>query len=325
MSLYAIARSAARHTVHRSSLRATIAAMSTSVPRAKTASALIIGDEILSGKTKDTNSNFLAKSLFDIGVDMRRIEVVPDVEEEIIEAVRRMSETYDYVFTTGGIGPTHDDITYESIAKAFNDELVLHEETLAMMARISPKMVEVTPLAAVADPAALDRKSYMTVRDDPTIAGGAPSVVTTTQPRLRMARLPSQSRSVFTPGLWVPLCITNGNVHIFPGIPRLFQAMLTGYLPTIAKEAGVPLRRRAVGTQLPESNIADALTAIQEQYGPQGIKIGSYPTFGDGNAGRDRVNVTVVGRDLPLVEKVASEIAAAIQGHLLPVVTPSPL
>lgn len=77
----------------------------------KTAGCIIIGDEVLNGKTNDTNSNFLAKLLFDVGVDLKRIEVIPDEEEEIVEAARRMVDKYDFVCASGGIGPTHDDIT----------------------------------------------------------------------------------------------------------------------------------------------------------------------------------------------------------------------
>ncbi|GAA5836901.1 hypothetical protein JCM11251_005818 [Rhodosporidiobolus azoricus] len=95
----------------------------------KTAGCLIIGDEVLNGKTRDSNSNFFAKMLFDIGVDPKRIEVIADDEDEIVEAVRRMHKNYDMIVTSGGIGPTHDDITYQSIAKAFDTTLEYHEET----------------------------------------------------------------------------------------------------------------------------------------------------------------------------------------------------
>lgn len=90
-------------------------------------SCLIIGDEVLNGKTKDTNSNFLAQFCFTAGIDLKRIEVIADDEEEIIEAARRMSEKYDWVISSGGIGPTHDDITYQSMAKAFNAEPLQYE------------------------------------------------------------------------------------------------------------------------------------------------------------------------------------------------------
>jgi molybdenum cofactor synthesis domain-containing protein len=99
-----------------------------------TAGCLIIGDEVLNGKTKDTNSNYFAKFCFDRGIDLKRIEVIPDDEDDIVEAARRMTSKYDFVITSGGIGPTPDDITYQSLAKAFDGEpLEYHDETLRRM------------------------------------------------------------------------------------------------------------------------------------------------------------------------------------------------
>merc|ERR1712093_457808 len=89
---------------------------------------LIIGDEVLGGKTVDTNSAYMAKFCFQLGMALKRIEVIADDEDEIVEAVKRMSTNYDFVVTSGGIGPTHDDITYQSIAKAFSLPLILHDE-----------------------------------------------------------------------------------------------------------------------------------------------------------------------------------------------------
>jgi len=87
----------------------------------------------LNGKTKDTNSNFFAQFCFDLGIELKRIEVIADDEDEIIEAARRMTKNYDFVVTSGGIGPTHDDITYASLAKAFDLPLVHHKETMERM------------------------------------------------------------------------------------------------------------------------------------------------------------------------------------------------
>ncbi|KAJ5492395.1 hypothetical protein N7453_010492 [Penicillium expansum] len=102
-----------------------------------TAACLIIGDEVLGGKTIDTNSPYLAKFCFSLGIELKRVEVIPDDEEDIIEAVRRMSSRYDFVVTSGGIGPTHDDITYSAIAKAFNLKLALHQPAFERMKRLS--------------------------------------------------------------------------------------------------------------------------------------------------------------------------------------------
>ncbi|KAF8752406.1 Molybdopterin binding protein, partial [Rhizoctonia solani] len=103
----------------------------------KTAACLIIGDEILNGKTHDSNSNYFAKFCFERGVALKRIEVIADDEGEIVEASRRMVKNYDFVVTSGGIGPTHDDITYASLGVAFNNPLVLHQPTLERMYEMS--------------------------------------------------------------------------------------------------------------------------------------------------------------------------------------------
>ncbi|KAA8571286.1 hypothetical protein EYC84_000610 [Monilinia fructicola] len=102
-----------------------------------TAACLIIGDEVLGGKTVDTNSAYLAKFCFKHGINLKRVEVIADEEEEIVEAVRRMSNNYDFVVTSGGIGPTHDDITYQSIGNAFGLKLKLHQEAYERMKRLS--------------------------------------------------------------------------------------------------------------------------------------------------------------------------------------------
>eukprot|EP00002_Diphylleia_rotans_P009709 TRINITY_DN2006_c0_g1_i3.p1 TRINITY_DN2006_c0_g1~~TRINITY_DN2006_c0_g1_i3.p1 ORF type:complete len:294 (+),score=71.14 TRINITY_DN2006_c0_g1_i3:119-1000(+) len=153
----------------------------------KTAAILLVGDEILSGKIHDTNGHFLARFLYKQGVDLKRMVVVPDTIEDISRHVVDLSNKFDYVFTSGGIGPTHDDMTYDAIAYAFNTKLVLDEETKARMAA---KMT--SPL---------------------------------NDARLRMARFPTPYNKLWTPGLWVPIVVTR-NVYILPGIPRLFEQMI---------------------------------------------------------------------------------------------------
>src|SRR5882724_4411412 len=98
-----------------------------------TAAVLVIGDEILSGRTQDTNTNYIAKFLGSLGIDLKEARVVPDVEDEIVAALNALRARYTYVFTTGGIGPTHDDITADAVAEAFGVELFEHPEILAMM------------------------------------------------------------------------------------------------------------------------------------------------------------------------------------------------
>lgn len=173
-----------------------------------TAACLIIGDEVLGGKTVDTNSAYLAKWCFNLGISLKRIEVIADDESEIIEAVRRMSDGYDFVVTSGGIGPTHDDITYQSIATAFNLPLKLHQETFEKMKLLSkPHPNQPTFDWEVDSPA---RRA-----------------------KLRMAELPTDEsrdlkKQVLFPqeDLWVPVSVVNGNIHILPGVPRLCRLHL---------------------------------------------------------------------------------------------------
>ena len=93
-----------------------------------TSAYIMIGDEILSGRTEDENLNFLAKNLVNVGINLKEVRVIPDDEVEIIKAIQDLKDKYNYIFTTGGIGPTHDDITAESVAKALNDKVILNQE-----------------------------------------------------------------------------------------------------------------------------------------------------------------------------------------------------
>ncbi|KAK9729670.1 hypothetical protein K7432_000077 [Basidiobolus ranarum] len=244
-------------------------------PCIKTAAACIIGDEILSGKTQDTNTNFLAKYLFELGVDLRRVEVIPDVEADIIESVTQLSKKYDIVFTSGGVGPTHDDITYSSIATAFGDRVEYHEATLQRMVRISPQLE-------------------------------------LTEARKRMALLPSQSQ-VFFPSddFWVPLAVVNKNVHILPGVPRIFQQLLNdhrSHLETLV--SGQKFYRKLIGTMWAESKIAQVLSDVQEELGEK-VKIGSYPKWKN-----SKVNVIIsfVGKDEGLLIECAKRVIPMVDG-----------
>ncbi|KAK7417572.1 hypothetical protein QQX98_004538 [Neonectria punicea] len=242
-----------------------------------TAACLIIGDEVLGGKTVDTNSAYFAKWCFSLGVNLKRIEVIEDDESEIVEAVWRMSDRYDFVVTSGGIGPTHDDITYESIAKAFNLPLVLHQETLEKMKQMSKPHPNQPKFDWDVDSPALTAK-------------------------LRMARLPiDESRdlkkqAIFShEDLWVPVAVVNGNVHILPGIPRLFTKLLDGLkplvLPRLVDPEGKGTHRILISTPLPESGVAAFLTELAARVEPRGIKVGSYPRWG-----KSRNTVTLVGK-----------------------------
>ncbi|KPM44334.1 hypothetical protein AK830_g2163 [Neonectria ditissima] len=260
-----------------------------------TAACLIIGDEVLGGKTVDTNSAYVAKWCFSLGVNLKRIEVIEDDESEIIEAVQRMSDRYDFVVTSGGIGPTHDDITYESIAKAFNLPLVLHQETLEKMKKMSKPQPNQPKFDWDVDSPALKAK-------------------------LRMARLPiDESRDLKTQvifsheDLWVPVAVVNGNVHILPGIPRLFTKLLDGLkpflLPRLVDPEGKGTHRILISTPLPESGVAAYLTELAARVEPRGIKVGSYPRWG-----KSRNTVTLVGKDEEYLESLVAEVEKGVQG-----------
>ncbi|KAF5599640.1 3'-phosphoadenosine 5'-phosphosulfate sulfotransferase (PAPS reductase) FAD synthetase [Fusarium pseudoanthophilum] len=260
-----------------------------------TAACLIIGDEVLGGKTVDTNSSYFAKWCFNLGINLKRIEVIEDDEGEIVEAVQRMSDRYDFVVTSGGIGPTHDDITYQSIAKAFNLPLKLHQETfdkMKLMSKVHP-----------------NQPKFDWDVDSPA-----------RRAKLRMAELPiDESRDLKKQALfphddlWVPVSVVNGNIHILPGIPRLFQRLLDGLkphiLPRLSDPEGKGTHRVLFSTPLPESGVADYLTTLAAKVGPKGVKVGSYPRWGKKNN-----TVTLVGRDLDYLESLVDEVQAGIQG-----------
>ncbi|KAB5545932.1 MoaB/Mog domain-containing protein [Coniochaeta sp. 2T2.1] len=246
-----------------------------------TAACLIIGDE--------TNSAFFAKWCFSLGINLKRVEVIEDDEGEIIEAVRRMSDRYDFVVTSGGIGPTHDDITYPSIAKAFDLPLVLHQEAFERMKRIS-------------------KQKFSWDEDTPA-----------RKARLRMVELPIDesrdlAKQVLFPReeLWVPVSVVNGNVHILPGIPRLFESLLDGLKPSVVPrltDPGKGIFRAMISTPLPESGVAAYLGELAARVESKGVKVGSYPRWGKSNT------VTLVGRDKAFIESLVPEVVANVQGR----------
>lgn len=238
----------------------------------------------------DTNSPFFAKYCFSLGLDLKRIEVIPDDEADIIEAARRMSEKYDFVVTSGGIGPTHDDITYPSIAKAFDVPLEIHDETLQRM-----------------------KSLWKSKRNEATFDWDTPS--SRLSAKLRMATLPTGAgcRAYFpSDELWVPVAIVNENVHILPGIPLLFQQMLTGLEKELVPRIEASNRdifRLMISTPQPESQMADYLTSLQEKVQERGVKVGSYPRWG-----KPRNTVTLVGRDREYIEGLVEEVSKQLDG-----------
>ncbi|KAI0772958.1 Molybdopterin binding protein [Trametes elegans] len=250
----------------------------------KTAAALIIGDEILNGKTLDRNSNYFARFCFEHGIELKKIEVIPDDENDIAEAARRLVKGYDFVITSGGIGPTHDDITYASLAKAFDQPLEHHQETLRRMSEMTQHRPDFKQQTA----------EQRTARE-------------------RMALFPARAEVLFVaPDIWVPVVRLEGKLCVFPGIPRLFQRMLDSLAPflPLPPPSARPSRTQ-VFTSLPESTIAPFLTALQARTQAAGVRVGSYPLLGKG------VYVSLIGPDAGAVRALAEEVAREVEGRLV--------
>jgi len=214
-----------------------------------TAALIVIGDEILSGRTKDRNIGFVADHLTAIGIQLREVRIVPDEEAEIVDAVNALRRRYDYVFTTGGIGPTHDDITADAVAKAFGVGIDVDERALGpMREHFQRRGVELTPA------------------------------------RMRMARIPFgaelvENRISIAPGFML------GNVIVMAGIPAIMQVMLeaaTRFLKT-----GKRMESFALDLHRPEGEIADMFAALQKRY--PDVPMGSYPFQKDGKPGTQLV------------------------------------
>ncbi len=214
-----------------------------------TAAMLVIGDEILSGRTRDANMHFLAGQLTEIGVDLREVRVVSDNKAAIVSAVRTLSESYDHVFTSGGIGPTHDDITADCIAEAFGAHIDVREDARAL-------------LQAHYDQQGLEFNAA----------------------RLRMARIPDGATLIENPISAAP-GFTMENVYVMAGVPSIFTAMVASVLPTLA--GGAPLLSETVRIERGEGDIAGPLAELAAAYPSVGI--GSYPFQKDGRFGANIV------------------------------------
>ncbi len=194
--------------------------------RTVTAALVIIGNEILSGRTQDANLAFLATELNEAGIQMREVRVVPDAEADIVEAVNALRAKHDHVFTTGGIGPTHDDITSASVAKAFDLPYGRHPEAeRRLLAYYPPDKV---------NPA-----------------------------RMKMAETPEGAVLIDNPVSVAP-GFTIGNVHVLPGVPSILQAMFAGLKPRL--QGGATVRSRTLTVVCPEGEIAKALGEIQARH-----------------------------------------------------------
>src|SRR5206468_6338615 len=214
-----------------------------------TAALLVIGDEILSGRTQDKNIAQVALWLNEQGIRLAEVRVVPDQQPRIVEAVNALRVAHDYLFTTGGIGPTHDDITVDALAAAFDVPVVVHPGAREIL------------------------EDYY--RDRP---GGL------NEARLRMARAPEGAELIDNPSSGAP-GIKIGNVYILAGVPGIAAAMLAALTGKL--EGGRPTVSVTVGARAPESEVADLLRETEAAH--PGVAIGSYPFFKDGRYGSNFV------------------------------------
>lgn len=214
-----------------------------------TAAMLVIGDEILSGRTRDANMYHLAGELTLAGIDLREVRVVSDDAGAIVAAVNALRGAYDHVITSGGIGPTHDDITADCIAAAFDAQIGVR-----------------------ADAAALLQAHYDAQGKDFNDA------------RKRMARIPEGAALIDNPVSVAP-GFTMGNVHVMAGVPSVFRAMVASVLPTLA--GGAPLVSQTLRIARGEGDIAGPLGLLAQEYSD--LQMGSYPYQQDGLHGANIV------------------------------------
>ncbi|MFL2803137.1 MAG: competence/damage-inducible protein A [Paracoccaceae bacterium] len=203
----------------------------------RTTGIIIIGNEILSGRTQDLNSRYLAQRLLTIGITVSEVRIIPDIKGQIINCVNEFRNKYTFVFTSGGIGPTHDDITAECIASAFNVDLQINRD--------AKKLLE----------------NYYISKN-----------VTLNSSRLRMARIPKGADMIPN-----PISIAPGfqiqNVFVLAGIPSIFKAMVENVIKNL--EAEISIKSKTITVNKAEGDIADKLSMIASQY--PDVSIGSYP------------------------------------------------
>jgi molybdenum cofactor synthesis domain-containing protein len=214
-----------------------------------TAAMLVIGDEILSGRTRDANMHHLAGQLTEAGIDLKEVRVVSDDRDAIVAATRALSKTYTHVFTSGGIGPTHDDITADCIAAAFDAPIDIRDDARALLQ------------------AHYDRQG-----------------TTLNAARLRMARIPDGATLIDNPVSVAP-GFRIENVYVMAGVPSVFQAMVASVLPTL--KGGAPLVSTSTRIERGEGDIAGPLTDLAARFSD--LSFGSYPYIKNGVFGSNIV------------------------------------
>ena len=209
------------------------------------AAILIIGNEILSGRTQDKNVNFISNWLnLKCGISVKEVRIIPDEEKIIVKNILHLSKKFNYVFTTGGIGPTHDDITAESISKAFKVKYEYHEEAYAILEKYYGK------------------KKF-------------------NDGRKKMAKMPRGSKLIYNPSSAAPGFITK-NVLSLPGVPSILNSMIENCKRYLVK--GLKIHSKTINLFTVESNISKQLSLIQKKY-KKFVDIGSYPFFRLGKIG----------------------------------------
>ena len=214
-----------------------------------TAAMLVIGDEILSGRTRDSNMHHLAQQLTERGITLAEVRVVPDDQTAIVAAVNALRAAHTHVFTSGGIGPTHDDITADAIAVAFGVAITQRADAMALLGAHYARQ------------------------------GSAFNAA-----RQRMARIPDTATLIDNPVSIAP-GFTVGNVHVMAGVPRIFEAMLAGVLAGIT--GGAPLLSRTLRVLKGEGDIATAFAAFAARH--PDLAMGSYPFNVNGSFGTNLV------------------------------------
>ena len=210
-----------------------------------TAAILVIGNEILSGRTRDQNVSYLALWLNNsLGIKVAEVRIVPDIENKIIKSVLTLSKSYNYVLTTGGIGPTHDDITSQSISKAFKKKYTYHKEAYSILSKY------------------YGEKNF-------------------NDPRKKMAKMPEGARLVFNPSSAAPGFVIK-NVICLPGVPSILRSMSDNL--KIYLKPGLKTHSLTITVETIESNIAKGLELLQKKH-KKFVEIGSYPFFRLGKIG----------------------------------------
>ncbi|CCK70843.1 flavin adenine dinucleotide pyrophosphatase KNAG_0F01750 [Huiozyma naganishii CBS 8797] len=256
------------------------------------AACVIIGDEVLNGKITDTNSSFFAKYCFKNGIKLEQIVTIGDNEEQIMDTMCDLKNKYQFIVTSGGIGSTHDDITYESIAKSFNLPCSINEELKKRMQERSH------PENRLHGQALHDYYKMATLPSGPTV-----------------------KNYYIADDLWVPVCCIDTKVFIFPGIPQLFERMINSMTPILKNlfhmsDNDCSFVRYYVKTPLSESQIAHTLKLIQEESTAvsQEIKIGSYPHFG---MGFNTISILGEQKDDEYLKRIVTRAVNELQGEEL--------